>query len=399
MLNVVSFDEAKKIITEKLICSPGYEQVFLTDAVGRTAAEDIVGSEDVPAFTRSTVDGYAVMAADTYGSGESIPALLNIRGEILMGEKADFSIRSGECAVIPTGGMLPEGADSAVMIENTDREGDYLCLVFKAVSPFENVTKRGDDVKAGDVIIPRGTEITSRHVGVLASLGIDRINVIRKPRAAIISTGDEIVDITVSPAPGQIRDVNSYMLYSMLEESGCKAVRCGIIKDSYDELFKAVKSASEEYDAVLISGGSSAGARDTTAQIISELGEVYAHGVAMKPGKPTIIGKIGEVPVIGLPGHPAAAFFVTLTLVKPMLEAMAGISHKDSTVCCPVRGNISSNHGREEFLCVKTEDGFAIPVYGKSGIVSMLTKSDGYIVIGRNDEGIRSGEEVTVHLF
>ncbi len=399
MLNVVSFDEAKRITEEKLICSPGSEQVLLSDAIGRITAEDIIAGEDVPAFTRSTVDGYAVMASDTYGSGESIPALLNIRGEILMGEKADFSIKSGECAVIPTGGMLPEGADSAVMVENTDREGDDLCLVFKAVSPFENVTKHGDDVKVGDVIIPRGTRISPRHIGVLASLGIDRICVIRKPRAAIISTGDEIVDVTAVPESGQIRDVNSYMLCSMLKESGCEAVRCGIVRDSYDEIFGAVKSASKKYDAVLISGGSSAGTRDKTAQIISELGEVYAHGVAMKPGKPTIIGKIGEVPVFGLPGHPSAAFFVTLSLVKPMLEAMAGISRKDSTVCCPVKGNISSNHGREEFLCVKIEDGFAVPVYGKSGIVSMLTKSDGYIVIGRNDEGIKSGEEVTVHLF
>lgn len=399
MLNVVSFDEAKKIIAENLICSFGYEQVLLTDADGRITSEDIIASEDVPPFTRSTVDGYAVMASDTYGSGESIPALLNIKGEILMGKKADFSIKSGECGVIPTGGMLPEGADSAVMVENTDREGDDLCLVFKAVSPFENVTKRGDDVKKGDVIIPRRTQITSRHIGVLASLGIDRVSVIKKPRVAIISTGDEIVDVTAEPSPGQIRDVNSYMLCSMLEESGCEAVRWGIIRDSYDEIFKAVKSASEKYDALLISGGSSAGERDTTAEIISKLGEVYAHGVAMKPGKPTIIGKIGKVPVFGLPGHPAAAFFVTLTLVKPMLEAMAGISRKDSTVRYPVKGNISSNHGREEFLCAKIEDGFAVPVYGKSGIISMLTKSDGYIVIGRNDEGIKSGEEITLHLF
>lgn len=399
MLNVVSFEEAKRITEEKLICSPKYEQVSLCNALGRAVAEDIISKEDVPSFTRSTVDGYAVKAADTYGAGESIPALLNIKAEILMGESADFTVESGECAKISTGGMLPKGADSVVMVENTDCENDELCLVFKAVSPFENVTKRGDDVKVNDIVIPKGTVLKAHHIGVLASLGADKIEVFAKPRAAIISTGDEVVDITALPNMGQVRDVNSHLLSAMLDGIGCEGIKCGIFRDSYDEIYNAVKDAAEKYDVVLISGGSSAGTRDMTVKIISELGETFAHGVAVKPGKPTIIGKIGDVPVFGLPGHPAAAFFVMLTLVLPMLEKISGRNHKDSVVSRPLKSNVSSNHGREEFLCVKIEDGYAVPVYAKSGIVSMLTKSDGYIVIGRNDEGIKAGEMVDIHLF
>lgn len=399
MLNVVSFDEAKRIIDEKLLCSPVSEQVGVDRALGRVTTGDIVSREDVPSFTRSTVDGYAVRAADTYGAGESIPALLKITGEILMGENASFAVDSGECTAISTGGMLPSGADAVVMVENTDCENGELCLVFKAVSPFENVTKQGDDVMRGSVVIPEGTQLNASHIGVLASLGICEISAVKKPKVAIISTGDEIVDISQEPGIGQIRDVNSHLLCAMLESCGCEAVKCGVFRDCYEDIFNAVKAACGSCDAVLISGGSSAGVRDMTAGIISELGEVYAHGVAIKPGKPTIIGKVGSVPVFGLPGHPAAAFFVTLSLVIPMLEKMSGVPHKDSTVSLPLRSNISSNHGREEFHCVRIEDGIAVPNYAKSGIVSMLTRSDGYIVIGRNTEGIKAGEKVLVHLF
>lgn len=399
MLNVVSFEEAKKIIKEKLFTVCTAETAELDFAAERIAAEDIESREDIPAFDRTTVDGWAVKAKDTYGAGESIPAMLDIRGEILMGENADFRILPGQCAKISTGGMLPEGADAVVMVENTDCENGELCLVFKAASPFENVTRRGDDAKKGEIIIPAGTLIRPRHIGVLAAAGYADVPVRKKITAGIISTGDEIVPVGAIPSCGQVRDVNSHLLRSLLNESGCEAVSLGVVRDDYGELYDAVKDASEKYDVVLISGGSSAGVRDMTAKIISELGEVYAHGIAMKPGKPTILGKAGNTPVFGLPGHPAAAFFVAKTLIGPALCEINGLGNTDRTVRLPLKSNVSSNHGRTEFLCVKEENGFALPAYAKSGIISMLSKTDGYIVIDRNSEGLRAGEEVEIHLF
>ena len=399
MLNVVSLSDAERIIKERLICEFKTESVSVDEASGRVAANDIISRENIPAFNRSTVDGYAVRASDTYGAGESIPSLLKIKKEILMGDKAEFSIEGGECARISTGGMLPDGADGVVMVENTDNENDEICFVFKAVSPFENVTRLGDDVRENEIVIRKHTKLLPSHIGVLSAIGIERVEVVKKPRVGIISTGDEIVEIGRTPQTGQIRDVNSHLLAAMTESWGCEAECLGIVKDRFEELHSAVLKAAGEFDVVLVSGGSSAGARDMTVDVISRSGEVFAHGIAMKPGKPTIIGKIGKAAVFGLPGHPAAAFFVTLELVRPLLNALSLNNYTETIRECRLKSNVSSNHGREEFLCVKIENGFAVPVYSKSGIVSMLAKSDGYIRIDRNLEGLKAGDTVEVHLF
>lgn len=399
MLNVVSFSDAKKIIEDKLTFSPVAETVGIDCALGMVTADDVISDDDVPSFNRSTVDGFAVIASDTYGAGESMPSLLDIKREILMGQEAAFEIGKGECAKISTGGMLPAGANAVVMVENTECEDDNLCLVFKSVSPFENVTKKSDDVCKGEIVIPSGTELKASHIGILAAIGSDKVKVRRRISVAVISTGDEIVKAGDSPSPGQVRDINSHLLCSLVKSRGFGADSLGIIHDDYSKIYDTIRYAAENYDVVLVSGGSSAGVRDMTVDIISGLGEVYAHGIAVKPGKPTIIGKIGDTPVFGLPGHPAAAYFVTLSLVIPLLEKCAGIERSDGVINCPVKGNVSSNHGREEFLCVRIEDGFAVPNYAKSGIVSLLSKSDGYIVIDRNTEGIKSGDMINVHLF
>lgn len=400
MLNVVSLEEAQKIISESCLSyRPGCESILLADGLGRVLFEDVFSCENIPPFDRSTVDGFALKARDTYGCSESMPSQLDTVGEVLMGEEAALTISQGECVRISTGGMLPEGADSVVMVENTDSSFDDLCLVYKTVSPFENVIRKGDDLKKGQLILKQGTRLSSKHIGVLAALGISSVKVLKKIRIGIISTGDELVDIEDKPSPGKIRDINTHLLTAVAEENDCIAKAYGIIGDSFEEIFSAVKTATEENDIVLISGGSSAGVKDMTVKVISALGEVYFHGIALKPGKPTIYGVAEGKAVFGLPGNPAAAFYVTLLTVKPLIERLYGRKNSKDTLQCRISKNISSNHGREEIVSVKITDGKAVPVYAKSGFVSPLARCDGYIIVSRNSEGLKENEEVTVYLF
>lgn len=400
MLNVISTGEA---IEEVLNCvqgaSTGTEFVSLSACLGRKIAKDIISGEFIPPFSRSTVDGFAVSASDTYGSSESIPAMLTLKGEILMGEKAEEKIKKGECIRISTGGMLPAGADSVVMLEHTQTDFDGLCLVFKAVGPFENVTKKGDDIVPGRIVIKKGTVLSSKHIGILASLGITEIECTKRPVVAVISTGDELVEITERPADGKIRNINSAMLSALLLENGCDVVDSGIIRDSKAELEKALKKAANESDVILISGGSSAGARDLTAEIINENGSLLFHGISMKPGKPTIFGSCFGKPVFGLPGHPTAAYFVSVRMVLPLLRKLGAVAKGTKKETAVLSCNLPSNHGREEIVCVELENGKATPVFGKSGIVSLLSESDGYVIIDRNCEGLKTNEEATVNLF
>ena len=400
MLKVITCEKALEIIKNEFkIINAGTESVSLAECLGRVLSESIVSSESIPAFDRSTVDGFAVIASDTYGSSESIPSQLDVIGEIPMGEKSSLTVNSGECVRISTGGMLPCGCDSVVMVENTDTSFDNFALIYKSVSPFENVTKKGDDIKTGQTVFEKGRALSSREIGALSCLGITRVNVYKKPRVGIISTGDEIIPAESEAVFGKIRDVNTHILSALVRELGCECVSYGIIKDNYGDIYSAVKKAVSENDIVLISGGSSAGTRDMTADIISSLGEVFFHGLSMKPGKPTIVGKIDNKAVFGLPGHPVAAYFVALRLISPLVSMVLGKSEKAVTLKGRLTQNISSNHGREEIVCVRYADGEVSPVFGKSGVVSLLSEGDGYIIIDRNCEGLRSGEEVTVNLF
>lgn len=397
MLNVVTADKAIEIISEEFSYTTRTENVSVYDALGRVLAVDIVSEENIPAFDRSTVDGYAVISHDTYGAGENMPAMLSIKGEILMGKSPDGSITRGECMKISTGGMLPEGADSCLMLEYSDEGFDGMCLCMKAVSPFENVTKKGDDVKEGDIVLKKGCVINSSVVGVLCALGITEIECAKKPLVGIISTGDEIIDCCEKPDFGQIRDVNSVLLASLMKENGCEIKNYGIVKDRKDALEAIFSRALSECDTVLLSGGSSKGARDMTAEIISEKGRLLFHGLAMKPGKPTILGKCCEKAVFGLPGHPAAAFFVAQRVVVPFINRITGKSEKSKSAKYILGTDIPSNHGREEIVAVKIKDGKIYPVFGKSGLVTVLSESDGYIIIDRNREGVFTDEETEVY--
>ena len=396
MLNVLNREDAVALIKEKTASlTPETEKVNIRDACGRITACDIVSPENVPSFDRTTVDGYAVNAADTFGAGASIPAQLEITGEILMGEKADSAVKRGQCVKISTGGMIPAGADAAVMVEHTDCDGN-LCLVYKSVAPYENITREGDDIRSGETVLKRGTAIGPAQTGVLAALGITGVEVYKKPVVAVISTGDEIV--TGTPGPGQIRDVNTFLLSAALKEYGCDVREYGAVADKRDAIETALKECLKTADAVIVSGGSSAGTRDMTVDIIDTLGRAYFHGIAMKPGKPTIFGIVENKPVFGLPGHPLAAYFVFRLVVAEYLRNILHLPDGKPSFKGTLAANIPSNHGREEFLCVSIdENNEIVPLHTKSGIISVLSEAKGFIRIPRNTEGLGKGTVTEVY--
>lgn len=400
MLNVVSLEKARQIIEESTLAYERKAEVAsLDECIGRVLYDDVYSPEDIPGFDRSTVDGFAVKSEDTFGASEALPSQLDIKGEILMGENTSLSLNEDECVKISTGGMLPEGADSVVMVEYTDSDFGDISLIYKSVSPFENVTRKGDDFRKGQLLLKKGTVISSKHIGVLAALGVAKVKAVEKIRVGIISTGDELVPVENKPESGRIRDVNTHLLTSLITENGALYKKYGIIKDEFSEIYSAVKKASEENDIVLISGGSSAGVKDMTVKVISELGKVLFHGIALKPGKPTIYGTVNGKAVFGLPGNPAAAFYVTLLTVIPLVERLYEADRTKISVTKKIGCNISSNHGREEVVSVRISGGYAEPVYSKSAFVSALSGCDGYIVVDRNSEGLRANEEVTVYLL
>lgn len=402
----ISLREAEKLIRSRISSSVSVKKVTLTEAVNQVSAEDILSGENLPPFNRSTVDGYAVKSSDTFGAEEGTPSLFQVTGEVYMGKPASMHVQSGDAVIIPTGGMVPEGADSVVMIEHTEQFDDETVLVGRKVGPGENVIQRGEDIREGQVIVPSGHVIQPHHVGLLAACGRTEVLVRQQLMVGVISTGDEIVDIQHKPQPGQIRDVNSYMLQALLVELGCKVQAYGIVGDDYERLSKEVNDAIKECQLVILSGGSSVGQRDYTVQVINSLGSpgVLFHGVAVKPGKPTIFGLVKDVPIFGLPGHPAAAMTMFTKLVKPALAILAGRKDWGSPIFpARITRNIASAPGRDDFISVKLhkKDGqyWAEPIFGRSGIVSVMAEADGIVPIPAEVSGLYAGDEIEVELF
>ena len=376
------------------------ETIPLDSAVGRILAAAVMADTDIPGFDRSVVDGYAVRAADTAGAGDAIPALLHSNGRIAMGRPdPSAAVGPGTCTYIPTGGVLPAGADAVVMVEYTDEAGDTI-LVKKAVSHWENVLLRDEDFKQGEIVFSAGRRISPQDAGVLAACGCVVTTVAKKPVVGIISTGNELVPVTVIPGPGQVRDANASMLAAYLAEYGCVPRHYGIIPDEREAFEAVLAQAVPECDVVLLSGGSSKDDQDMTAAVIASLGEVLVHGIAIAPGKPTIIGRIGSKPVFGLPGHPASTFVVLITIVRPLLDRMLGIPVPlQRTEKATLAINIPSQRGREEFVRVMLENGVATPLFGKSGLLNTLVRSDGLARIPVGAEGIEQGSTVEVILW
>jgi len=396
-LEVVAVSEAVAAV-RRIAPPPGREEVPLEDALHRVLAQDVRADVDIPGFNRSTVDGYAVAAAETTGASEAIPAMLQCRGRVGMGSADPGSVSPGSCHYVPTGGALPEGADAAVMIEHTEQIGDDI-LVHRPVAPGENVVLRGEDFQAGEVVLSRGRVLSPRDIGVAAAVGADRVFVAKVPKIGIISTGNELVPVAATPGPGEVRDANSYLAGAFVTERGCHPVYFGIVRDDRAVLTQAIASALDRCDAVLVSGGSSKDERDNTAAVIAELGEVLVHGIALAPGKPTIIGTARGKPVIGLPGHPASAFVVLTAIVDHLLAAMLDTTVSRRAVRARLTQNVPSARGREDYVRVSVRDGEATPVFGKSGLLNTLVQSEGLVRVPASSEGLEVGEEVEVILW
>lgn len=404
---VKTVQDTYSIIQENFAPYKSPIQVPIHEALGRVLAENIFSGEQVPPFPRSTVDGYAVKARDTYGASDSLPAFLDISGKVEMGRQASIPILEGQAQYIPTGGMLPPGADGVVMVEHVEEVGDLL-NVYRQIAPGENVIQAGDDVREGALVIVAGRRLRPQDLGVLSAIGRTKVLVYPRPVVGILSTGDEIVPPEKQElAPGEIRDINGVTIAAAAREYGAEVICAGIVRDDYEEFLQRAEALFQQVDFMLLSGGSSVGTRDYTVQVLEALGTpgVLVHGVSIKPGKPTIIAKAGDRPVMGLPGHPASALIIFNLFAIPILEQIEGLQKEkaDTRVDARISRNIPSAVGRSDYIRIKLEerqDGlWAVPVFGKSGLISTMVDSDGIVEIIANKEGVLEGETVKVTLF
>ena len=384
------------------------EDILLMESRGRMLAANINADVDLPDFMRSTMDGYAVYASSTFGASEANPAYLTIKGSVPMGGSPAFSIGTGEAAKISTGGMLPKGADSVVMIEHTEAIDKTTVEVYKSVAPGQNILEKGEDIHKGQTLVPAGKCLRAQEIGLLAAFGNKTITVYKKPVVSIISTGDEVVSIEEMPTPGQIRDVNMYTLSGLVERAGAVPTTYGIVRDDFDDLFEKCTMALAQSDMVLISGGSSVGTRDFTIEVLSALpaSEILVHGISISPGKPTILARSGDRAIWGLPGQVTSTMVVFEIVVRPFIEHIGGLSPEHKSHFNPVAQlsrNISSTQGRTDYIRVKLieKDGilWAEPILGKSGLINTMVKADGLIEIGLNTEGLDKGARVEVILL
>ncbi len=401
--SLTSVEEALKLVVPHVRPEGSQEVVGLLGACGRVAAEEVRAPAAVPGFTRSTVDGFAVRSADTYGASEALPAFLRVVAEIEMGEDAShISLQPGEAARIATGGMLPQGADAALMVEHTEESGPDEIAVYRPVAPGDNVIRRGEDTEAGALLVRRGRRIRAADVGMLAAVGVTSLAVYAKPTVGIVGTGDEVVSPEVEPGPGQVRDSNSWALAALVRRDGMLPSIYGPVPDQVGELEAALRRALERHAAVLISGGSSVGKKDITAELIDSLGEpgILVHGLAIKPGKPTILAVCDGKPVIGLPGHPASALVVYEVVVRPILERLVGLEAGQvrPAVRATLSRSVASSPGREEYLRVRLVGRTAEPLLGESGLLSTVAGADGLVRIPLGSEGLAAGTEVEVLL-
>lgn len=434
-LTLLPPDEAReKLLSHLPFGTVDSESVSVDLSLGRVTTQDIFSPHPLPEFTRSTVDGYAVKSKDTFGATDSLPAYLNLIGEVPMGEEPAFEIESGQCALIHTGGMLPKGTDAVVMLEYTQminhgehkehRENpqkisvdsvpsvanSFEIEIFKSVADGENVIRIGEDVAQNQLVIPKGTLIRPAEIGGLMALGIMSVQVCKKVKVGIISTGDEVIEPSQKPKMGQVRDINSYTLSALIHKSGGQAKRYGIISDQFEALKEAALKALSECDEVIITAGSSASTRDLTAEVINQLGSpgVLVHGINTRPGKPTILGVCNGKAVIGLPGNPVSALVNGYLFVVPVIEKLLGVLPKPkASVQAKLTVNLSSQAGREDWFPVKLignrESGIvkweAEPIFGKSNLIFSLASADGLLKIHPDATGLSAGEIVEVMLI
>lgn len=397
--------EALALLLEKMPIRfpPPAERIDTASALGRVTAEAITAAEALPSFARSTMDGYAVRSSDTFGASDSLPVYLTLAGEVPMGGQPRFTIRPGECGLIHTGGMLPDGSDAVVMLENTQLSRPGEIEVMRAAAAAENIIRVGEDLQVGQLVLPAGVRLRPAEIGGLMALGLHQVLVAKMPRIGILSSGDEVVPAEVQPLPGQVRDVNSYTLRALVEQYGGQAVTYGIVPDRAEMLGAALDRAIRECDAVMITAGSSASARDLTAEVIQRMGPpgVLVHGVNVRPGKPTILAVCNGKAVIGLPGNPVSALVIAGLFVVPVIERLLGRTVHRPRASVPARltVNLASQAGREDWTPVKLLPGsLAEPIFYKSNLIFTLARADGFVVIPADATGLAAGELVEVIL-
>lgn len=405
---LMTLDEAKQTVESHFKPADlGEEETVLSEAFNRVLKEDVTSTLDIPPFNRSTVDGYAVKAEDTFGAEENQPAPLKVCGVVNVGEQPKISLAKGEAAEIVTGAPIPEGANAVVMVEDTERLNDEL-HVFSPVTVNENVMKKGSDIKSGEKVLKKGQVLGSSEIGVLAALGLTKAKVSKIPMIAVLSTGAEVTEPGKKLPPGKIYDINAYSLSTAVTESGGKPVYFGVVPDDKAALSKALECALASADMVITSGGVSVGPKDYTPQIVDSLGKpgVVVYGIAVKPGKPTTVGFVGDKPVFSLPGHPTSALLIFYLLARPLIQRLSGRPVVGMKV---VRANAGSRmfsaKGRRTFVMVKLEFDktcrlIAEPVEtGASGAITTLAKADGFVEIPENEQFVDVDEEVAVVLF
>src|SRR5579863_832596 len=382
----------------------GEQAIPLAEALHRVPAAPVTAPHPLPGFTRSTVDGYAVRAADTYGVSEGLPGYLDVAGAVRMGAEPAVTVGPGTAVVMPTGGVLPPGADAVVMVEYTQEAMPGTIEVTRPVAPGEGVVRADEDAAAGAALVPAGRPLRAQDLGMLAAAGVTRVGVHARPRVTVFSTGDEVVPPdTQTLRPGQVRDATATALAALITQAGGEACPGGIIPDDRAALEAALRGALPASDVIVISAGSSVGARDETAAAVARLGPpgIWCHGLAIRPGKPTLLAECAGVPVIGLPGNPRSALVVFRLIGMPLVRRAGGCTRPpaEPMVRARLARDVASAAGRLDVIQIRLEDGQAVPLFGLSALLSILTAADGYVVVPEEATGLGSGTDVDVTLY
>jgi len=395
---LLPFEEAKRLVEENIEPLSRVETVGINDTSGRVLAEDVVAKLNIPPFDRAAMDGYAVKAKDTFNSGQFSPRVLNLVGELHAGEVPEKRINTGECIQIATGAMMPAGADAVVMVEDTEAENGRV-KVFKSSYPGANIGRKGEDIKKGVSVVREGFVLEPGRVGVLASQGIGKVKVYEKPKVAVLPTGEEVVEVGKKLRRGQVYDINSHPISSVVMDNGGVPVRIGIAGDSLEELKSTISQALES-DLVVLSGGSSVGERDLLVDVLQDWGEILFHGIQVRPGKPTLFAMVQGKPLMGMPGYPTSCLINTYLFILPAVRKMAHLPpRRGETVEARLSRRIQGSVGRKQFLTVKIDGDEAVPVFKESGAITSVAEADGYIEIAQNIDILEKGEPVTVTLF
>lgn len=395
---LVPFEEAKRVVEANIKPITRVEAINIDNALGRVLTEDMVATLSIPPFDRAAMDGYAVKAKDTFNSGQLSPRVLNLVGELHAGETPKQKVNSGQCIQIATGAVMPGGADAVVMVEDTEAENGRV-KVFKSAYPGANVGKKGEDIKKGVSVLKQGFVLDAGKIGVLASQGVSQIRVYEKPKVAVLPTGEEVIEVGQTLKQGQVYDINSHTIASVVKANGGIPIRFGTVGDDAEELKSTIAEALRS-DLVVISGGSSVGERDLLVDVLQGWGEVLFHGIQVKPGKPTIFAMVQGKPLLGMPGYPTSCLINTYLFLLPAIRKMAHLPPRvGETVEAKLSRRVPGSVGRKQFLTVKIGGGEAVPVFKESGAITSIAEADGYIEIAENIDLLEKGEPVTVTLF